>query len=132
MSAPAFEAFQAAFLAGDGDALARTFTPDGSYATNAGYLLQGRDQIRSGAAEWFSRRPSNAVVELDIRLLRSGKSGTMRWELLEYHQHGSVPGRAAAGTVDEAGHAVAVYQRADDGTSLITSLVVSLRPSLPR
>jgi hypothetical protein len=56
----------------------------------------------------------------------------MRWELLEYRQHGSVPGQPAAGSIDEAGHALAVYQRADDGTSLITSLVVSLRSAIPR
>jgi uncharacterized protein (TIGR02246 family) len=131
MTAPAFEAFREAFVAGDADRLVETFTPDGAYATNAGFLLQGRDQIRVGAAEWFGRRPSGAVVELEIRLLRSDGAANLRWELLEYRQHGSVPGQPAAGSIDEAGHALAVYQRADDGSWLIESLVVSLRPPMP-
>jgi len=132
MSAAAFEAFRSAFLAGDADQLAEAFTPDGAYATNAGYLLQGRDQIRTGAAEWFGRRPPDAIVNLDVRLLRSDEADALRWELLEYHQHGSVPGQSAAGTIDEAGHALAVYHRSHDATWRIESLVVSLRPPMPR
>jgi uncharacterized protein (TIGR02246 family) len=132
VSGPAFDAFRAAFLAGDADGLARTFTTNGAYATNAGFLLQGRDQIRAGAAEWFGRRPAGAIVELDVRLLRSDEADDLRWELLEYRQHGSVPGQPTAGSIDEAGYALAVYQREDDGTWLIESLVVSLRPPLPR
>jgi len=128
----AFEAFREAFVAGDADRLAETFTPNGAYATNTGFLLQARDQIRMGAAEWFSSRPPGAVVELDLRLLRSSEAGGLRWELLEYHQHGSVPGHPTAGRIDEAGHALAVFQRGDGETWHIESLVVNLRPPVPR
>lgn len=132
MSASAFEAFRDAFVAGDAGRLAEAFTPSGAYATNAGFLLQGRDQIRMGAAEWFSRRPPGAVVELQVRLLRSGQAEQLRWELLDYHQHGAVPGQPDAGSIDEAGHALAVYERASDGSWHIESLVVSLRQPMPR
>lgn len=64
MSERAFERFRHAFRAGDGDQLADAFTPDGVYATNAGMLLEGREQIRAGAEEWFHRRRPGAVVEL--------------------------------------------------------------------
>jgi uncharacterized protein (TIGR02246 family) len=131
MSAPAFDAFRDAFVAGDAGQLAETFTSTGAYATNNGFLLQGRDQIRMGAAQWFSRRPPGAVVELEVRLVRSDGTDQLRWELLEYHQHGSVPGQPAAGTIDEAEHALTVYHRSDDGTWHIESLVVNLRPPMP-
>jgi uncharacterized protein (TIGR02246 family) len=131
MRGEAFQRFRDAFVAGDADQLAEAFAPDAAYATNAGILLQGRDQIRMGAAQWFSRRPPGAIVELETHLLRSHETGELRWELLEYRQHGSVPGQPAAGGIDESGHALAVYRRADDRSWRIESLVVNLRPPMP-
>jgi ketosteroid isomerase-like protein len=123
----AFEPFRDAFLAGDVDRLADAFMPDGAYGTNAGVLLEGYERIRAGAAEWFRRRPPGAVVELEMTLLHADEVGDLRWELLEYRQHGYVPGQPAAGSLDEAGHGLAVYRRDQEGAWRIRSLVVNRR-----
>ena len=95
-------------------------------------LLEGRDQIRTGAAEWFRRRPSGAVVEVETRILRFHESDDVRWELLAYRQHGSVPDQAAAGSIDESGYALAAYRRDADEAWSIESLVVNLQPPTHR
>jgi hypothetical protein len=68
------------------------------------------------------------VVELETRILRSSESADVRWELLEYRQHGSVPDQPEAGSIDESGHALAAYRRGADQAWSIESLVVNLRP----
>lgn len=132
MSTPAFGRFREAFIAGDADALAEAFVPDAAYATNSGVLLEGRDQIRIGAAEWFRRRPPGAVVEVETQILRFHASDDVRWELLAYRQHGHVPDQPAAGNIDESGYALAAYRRDADGAWSIESLVVNLRPPTHR
>jgi uncharacterized protein (TIGR02246 family) len=124
----AFERFREAFLAGDADKVAAAFAPDAAYATNAGVLLRGRDQISAGSSQWFRLRPPGAVVELHVEVLQTGSHDDGRWELIEYRQHGYVPDRPDAGGIEEAGYAIAVYHRDDDGTWLIESLVVNKRP----
>lgn len=128
MGTDAFERFRVAFVTGDADRLADAFEPDATYAANVGILLEGREQIRLGAAEWFARRPPGALVELEVRAVRDEQAGDLRWELLSYRQHGSVPDRPAAGSLDESGHALAVYHRDDEGTWRLRSLVVNRRP----
>jgi uncharacterized protein (TIGR02246 family) len=123
----AFERFREAFLAGDAGQVAAAFTPDAAYATNAGVLLRGREQISAGSAAWFRLRPPGAVVELQVELLRAGSRDDLRWELIEYRQHGYLPDRPDAGGIDEAGYAMAIYRREPDGAWLIESLVVNKR-----
>lgn len=127
METVAFERFREAFLAGDAGQVAAAFTPDAVYATNTGVLLRGRDQIIAGSAQWFRLRPPGAVVELHVELLRGGSHDEERWELIEYRQHGYVPDRPDAGSIEEAGYAIAIYRRDADGAFLIESLVVNKR-----
>jgi uncharacterized protein (TIGR02246 family) len=127
MDTVAFERFREAFLAGDAGQVAAGFTPDGAYATNAGVMLRGRDEISAGSAAWFRLRPPGAVVELQVELLRAGSGDDLRWELIEYRQHGYLPDRPDAGGIDEAGYAMAIYSRDPDGAWLIESLVVNKR-----
>ena len=83
METVAFERFREAFLAGDADEVAAAFTPDAAYATNAGVLLRGRDQINAGSSHWSRLRPPGAVVGLQDELLRAGSLDNERWELIE-------------------------------------------------
>jgi hypothetical protein len=124
-ASPAFGAFRDAFVAGDADALANAFTHDASYATNAGMLLSGHDQIREGARWWFTQRPPGAVVALEVEVVDQGTTEALRWELLRYRQSGHVPGHPDAGSIEESGYALAIYLDVD-GELKLRSLAVNL------
>lgn len=122
----AFDRWIAAYETGDPDGVANLFTEDAIYAANTGEVLKGREQIRAGVAGWMQgssrvgQQRRKAKLDVQRQTLRLVQHGSFAHDLARFTITMNPPG-----CLIDAGHALAVWERQDDGRWLIDALTVN-------
>lgn len=122
----AFNRWMVAYETGDPDGVANLFTEDAIYAANTGEVLKGREQIRAGVAAWMEgssrvgQQRSHGSLDLERETLRLVQHGSFAHDLARF----TITMRPTGCLID-AGHALAVWEKQDDGRWLIDALTVN-------
>lgn len=122
----AFDRWMTAYESGDPDGVANLFTEDAIYAANTGEVLKGREEIRAGVGRWMQgssrvgqqRRQSR--LDLERQTLRLVQQGPFAHDTARFTIIANPPG-----CLINAGHALAVWEKQDDGRWLIDALTVN-------
>lgn len=122
----AFDRWMTAYESGDPDGVANLFTEDAIYAANTGEVLKGREEIRAGVAGWMQgssrvgQQRRQARLDLQRQTLRLVQQGSFAHDTARFTITADPPG-----CLVNAGHALAVWEKQDDGRWLIDALTVN-------
>ena len=122
----AFDRWIMAYETGDPDGVANLFTEDAIYAANTGQVLKGREEIKAGVAGWMQgssrvgQQRGQAKLDLQRQTLRLVQHGSFAHDSARFTIRMNPPG-----CLIDAGHALAVWEKQDDGRWLIDALTVN-------
>ena len=122
----AFDRWILAYETGDPDEVASLFTDEAIYAANTGDVLKGRAQIKAGVAAWMQgssrvgQQRGQARLDLQRQSLRLVQHGSFAHDLARFTIAINPPG-----CLIDSGHALAVWEKQDDGRWLIDALTVN-------
>ena len=122
----AFDRWIIAYETGNPDGVANLFTDDAIYAANTGEVLKGRAEIRAGVARWMQgssrvgQQREKSRLNVQRKSLRLVQHGSFAHDLARFTITMNPPG-----CVIDAGHALAVWEKQDDGRWLLDALTVN-------
>lgn len=122
----AFDRWVLAYETGDADGVANLFTAEAIYAANTGEVLRGRKEIRAGVAGWMQgssrvgQQRDHAKLDVQRQTLRLVQHGSFAHDLARF-----TITMNPLGCLIDAGHALAVWEKQDDGRWLIDALTVN-------
>lgn len=116
--------FSDAIEQGNADSLAILFDENASYATNNGYLLQGREQIREAFAKWLET-PQNLTADSSYVVDLTVKKDLAY--MLSYYSHHIDPPNAESSV--NKGYGLTVFARKNNGSWKIKAMTVNKNPN---
>ncbi len=117
--------FGNAYRSSNADSLANLFTGDARYATNNGFLLEGREEIRQAFRQWLKDSNVELVEGPDSWIADFHITGDMAYSLTYYNQR-VFPNDTD--TVLQKGYGLTVFKRQDNTEWKIKAMTVNKHP----
>lgn len=117
--------FGKAYQTSNADSLAILFDEDARYATNNGFLLEGREEIRESFGKWMQEPRSELVDGPDSWMADFHINGNMAYSLTYYNQ------RLFPNEIDtllQKGYGLTVFERQENGHWKIKAMTVNKHP----
>lgn len=117
--------FGKAYQNSNADSLASLFVEDANYATNNGFLLEGREEIRQAFGRWMQEPSSELVDGPDSWVADFHINGNVAYSLTYYNQ------RLFPNETDsllQKGYGLTVFERQDNGSWKIKAMTVNKHP----
>lgn len=117
--------FGKAYQTSNADSLASLFAEDANYATNNGFLLEGREEIRQTFSRWMQEPSSELVDGPDSWMADFQINGNMAYSLSYYNQQ-LFPNETD--TLLQKGYGLTVFERQENGSWKIKAMAVNKHP----